>query len=250
MLHVLLAGVVGLAAGVSIGCIGVGGIIIVPTLVAGGVAIHAALAAAMAGFIVTGAVGTAVFARRGTLDGRSALPTLLAAMPTAIGGAFAAQAAPASVLELAIGALTIGSGANILWRGRGGDPRVREAPLRPAVGIGVGAITGFLSALIGTGGPAILLPTLLWLDVPVLVAVGLGQAIQLPVAALATVGNVIGGTLRLALCLPLGLGLGLGAWIGARLAHALDQALLRRLVALVLLGVGVVTLVRVGLRLV
>ena len=116
--------------------------------------------------------------------------------------------------------------------------------------IGVGAVTGFLSALIGTGGPAILLPTLLWLDVPVLVAVGLGQAIQLPIAALATVGNVIGGTLRWALCLPLGLGLALGAWIGARLAHALDQALLRRLVALVLLGVGVVTLVRVVLRLV
>ena len=247
MLQLALAGIVGLAAGLSIGCIGVGGIIVVPALVAVGVPIHVAIAAAMAGFIVTGAVGTTVFARRGTLDARAALPTLVAAMPASILGAVAAQAAPGLLLELAIGALTALSGANILWRARGRSA-APHAPSR-ATGVAVGAVAGFLSALTGTGGPAILLPMLLWLDVPVLAAVGLGQAIQLPVAVLATLGNIVGGTVRWALALPLGLGLAVGAWGGARLAHALDQALLRRLVALVLLGVGLLMLGRVAARL-
>ena len=249
MPSIAFAGIVGLAGGLSIGCIGVGGIVVVPALVAAGVPIHAAIAAAMAGFIVTGAVGTAVFARRGTLDGRAALPTLLAAMPAAILGAVAAQAASGLVLELAIGGLTALSGVQIIWLAPGRVPFERRA-LTVSTGAAVGGVAGFLSALTGTGGPAILLPMLLWLDVPVLAAVGLGQAIQLPVAVLATVGNIAGGTIRWPLALPLGLGLACGTWGGARLAHALDQTLLRRLVALVLLGVGVLMLGRVALRLV
>lgn len=248
MLQLALAAVVGLGAGLSIGCIGVGGVVIVPALVAAGVPIHAAIAAAMAGFIVTGTVGTAVFVRRGSIDGRAALPTLLAAMPAAVLGAVAAQVASGLALELAIGGLTGLSGLHILWRSRG-DVAAPLSPPSASTSVAAGAVAGFLSALTGTGGPAILLPILLWLDVPVLAAVGLGQAIQLPVAMLATIGNVAVGAVREGLAVPLGLGLGLGAWGGARLAHALDQALLRRLVALVLLGVGLLMLGRVALRL-
>jgi uncharacterized membrane protein YfcA len=50
----------------------------------------------------------------------------------------------------------------------------------------IGAGVGYVSALTGTGGPVSLMPVLLALKVDVLSAVGLGQAIQVPIGALAT----------------------------------------------------------------
>ena len=50
----------------------------------------------------------------------------------------------------------------------------------------IGAITGFGSALTGTGGPVVLVPILVWCEMPILAAVGLSQAIQMPIALLAT----------------------------------------------------------------
>src|SRR5690606_5107694 len=55
---------VGLLAGLLIGCIGVGGVILVPVLVyAFGIPIQTAIAAAMMGYILTGLIGTLVYAR-------------------------------------------------------------------------------------------------------------------------------------------------------------------------------------------
>ena len=56
--------------------------------------------------------------------------------------------------------------------------------------LGLGGGIGFLSALTGAGGAFVLLPVLLLLDVPVLAAIGLGQAIALPIAGLASVANM------------------------------------------------------------
>lgn len=247
-----LAGAVGMIAGLSIGCIGVGGIIIVPVLVqVGGVPVHTAIAAAMAGFVVTGFVGPAVFLRRGTLALQSALPPLLGAMPGAVAGAFAARAAPATLLLVAIAGLTGASGLQILLPGR--HRAVTPTPTRSLTltrGGLVGLVTGFLSALTGTGGPAVLLPMLLWLEVPILIALGLAQAIQLPIALLATADNARAGMVDWALCLPLGLGLATGALVGAQLAHAIDQGRLRRLVGLVLLAFGLLMLGRVAWQLI
>src|SRR5690606_17428119 len=54
----------GVAAGALIGCVGIGGVIIVPALVyLLDVPIHVAIAAAMFAFLLSGVVGTAVFAR-------------------------------------------------------------------------------------------------------------------------------------------------------------------------------------------
>lgn len=247
-----LACAVGLIAGLSIGCIGVGGIIIVPALVqVGGVPVHAAIAAAMAGFIVTGLVGPAVFMRQGTLGLRSALPPLLGAMPGAVAGALAARAAPATLLLVAIAGLTSASGLQILLPGRGRPVMTTPTPaLSSTRGSLVGLVTGFLSALTGTGGPAVLLPILLWLEVPVLAALGLAQAIQLPIALLATADNAHAGTVDWALSLPLGLGLAIGTGVGAQLAHALDQGRLRRLVGIVLLAFGLLMYGRVAWQLV
>src|SRR5437867_4300435 len=54
----------GLLAGLLIGAVGIGGVILVPSLVYfGGVPIHAAVAGAMMSYILTGLIGTLVYAR-------------------------------------------------------------------------------------------------------------------------------------------------------------------------------------------
>ncbi|NNF80391.1 MAG: sulfite exporter TauE/SafE family protein, partial [Rhizobiales bacterium] len=59
---VLLVAILGLISGLSIGCIGIGGVILVPGLFyLGGIPIQTAIAAAMLGYMLTGLVGTIVY---------------------------------------------------------------------------------------------------------------------------------------------------------------------------------------------
>ena len=103
----------------------------------------------------------------------------------------------------------------------------------------VGAITGFGSALSGTGGPLLLIPILVWMKVPLLTAVGLGQVIQLPIAALASVGNFQLGEVDVEAGLAIAVLLVLGVVLGARLAHRFAERVLKAIVAGVLITVGV-----------
>ena len=102
----------------------------------------------------------------------------------------------------------------------------------------IGAVVGFGSALSGTGGPLLLVPLLVWLNWPVLAAVGLSQIIQLPISALATVGNYLHGEVDVVLGLGIAAVMIIGVTVGARLAHRLPALLLRRIVATVLIVLG------------
>ncbi|MGD9667759.1 MAG: sulfite exporter TauE/SafE family protein [Hyphomicrobiaceae bacterium] len=236
--ELLLYGGFGLIAGGLIGCVGVGGVILVPALVyLAGIPIKFAIAAAMFAYLLSGAVGTLAFARKKSIRWSMTMPLWLAAMPSALAGALAVNAAPARLLELIIALLTAGSGIQAL-RGKpppadGTGKEVSNAYLAMA-----GGVTGFLSALTGTGGPLVLIPILMWVHVPVLTAIGLAQAIQLPIAVLATAGNYYAETLHVSLGLIIGLGIVFGTWGGAWLAHVLPREMLRRIVAILLALVG------------
>lgn len=233
---VALAGA-GLLAGLLIGCIGVGGVILVPVLVYGlGIPIQTAIAAAMMGYILTGLIGTAVYARERSIRWDLAAWLCAGATPAALLGALASNIADPRLLELGIGALALSSGIyNLTGVRRAGRKPQPTGPVSLAV---TGAITGVLSALTGTGGPLVLVPLLMWRRVPVLAAIGLSQAIQLPIAVLATVGNIAYGTLDVGMGLLLGIGLLAGTWGGALVAHAMPRATLERLASVMLLGIG------------
>lgn len=227
----------GAFSGLLIGCVGIGGVIVVPVLVhLFGVSVHAAIAAAMFAFLAAGLVGTTVFARRRSIRWDMTAWLAAGAMPAAFGGALAASAIEPAVLEAAIAVLAIVTGIRALLRGRedGSTGRVLPAPLLVAVGAG----TGFASSLTGTGGPLVLVPLLVRLELPALVAIGLAQAIQLPIAAFATAANLVAGTLDPAAGAILGVGIAAGTWAGARLAHALPRVALTRIVAALLVAVG------------
>lgn len=237
----------GTGAGVLVGCVGIGGVIIVPALVYfAGHSVPTAIAAAMCAFIASGVVGSYAYTKAGSIRWRMTAWTWVGALPCAFAGALLVNAVAPTFLELAIALLTVGSGLHAL-RGRRGPSqghRTLSTPVLAAVGGG----TGFLSALTGTGGPLVLVPILVALDVPILASIGLAQAIQLPVAAAATGGYWLSGALVLPLGLALGAGIGLGTWIGARVAHRLPTATLRRAVAALLVIVGTAMLLNLVTR--
>ena len=153
MALIAIAGLLGLGllAGVLIGAVGIGGVILVPALAyLGGFSVHAAIPAAMAAYIAAGAIGTFAYWRAGSVPWTMAGPLFLGAMPAAIAGALASTALPSAVLETSIGVLTAASGFNT-WRDTS-----REAN-RPAATLSrwqltlAGIVTGFFSSLTGTG---------------------------------------------------------------------------------------------------
>ena len=113
--------------------------------------------------------------------------------------------------------------------------------------LGVGAISGFGSALSGSGGPLVLVPLLAWLRWPVLLAVGLGQIIQVPVSIVASLVNLFFGQLDIALGLGIAIAVATGAWIGAAIAHWLPAPVLRRIVLCALTLVAGWMLINSGL---
>jgi uncharacterized protein len=233
-----------LVSGLLIGCIGIGGVLLVPILTLAGTDVHQAIAASMVGFIFSGLIGTFLYARRSSIDWISTAWLGAGAMPGAFAGALLAARLSGEVLLFFVGVAVILSGLRALLR-RAGNDAGREtlpAPMLLVIGVGV----GIGSALTGTGGPVLLVPLLMWLRVPVLAAVGLSQAIQIPIAGLASAGNLIAGDLDPRLALLLSIGLILGSAVGARIAHAMPSLFLTRLVAIVLLLVGALLIVRSG----
>lgn len=246
---VIVIAAAGLAAGVLIGCIGIGGVILVPALTyIIGVPIDIAIAGAMMGYLLAGMVGTFVYSRRRSIRWDMAGWLWAGAMPGAFAGAWFMQLTDPAVLELAIGTLALLSGLHALRPPLPVDSNGHSIS-NPVLAL-VGAVTGYASAVTGTGGPLVLLPILIWLRVPVLAAIGLSQAIQLPVALLATIGNFAFGEPDVMVGLGLAVALTVGTWTGAQLAHKVPGAVLGRVLSAALIVVGGLILLKAAHNLV
>jgi uncharacterized membrane protein YfcA len=240
----------GIISGLMIGCIGIGGVILVPALVfLVGIQIKIAIPAAMFAYIVSGLVASWVFARNKSIRWSLAILLCVGATPTAFAGAWAVSVVNPHALELGLGSLTLLSGLNsLLMRHKPDD--LDHYSVSNVTLSGIGALTGFLSSVTGTGGPLVLVPILMAMKLPVLTAVGLSQVIQLPVALAATLGNVLYGEIDPGLAGTLAAALTVGSWYGAKLAHSLPREILRRIVAVVLVFIGLFILGNAVLRLV
>lgn len=232
-----------LLVGALVGATGIGGVLLVPSLTYFGlVPIHVAIASASFSYLFTGVLGAALYARKGSIRWSMCLWLSVGAMPGAYLGAATQSELPGWLLELLIAILVIGSGVHALARARLG---VRESLSGWAL-FAIGLVVGFGSALSGTGGPLILVPILIWLDFPVLTAIGLSQVIMVPVALLATAGNLINETFDLALGLGIGAVMIAGTFVGAWASHRVSGAMLRRVVALLLIAVGSLIVARLA----
>ena len=231
------------AVGVLIGSIGIGGVLLVPALkYLGGIPLHGAIPACVLSYIATGAVGAIIYSRHGTISWSPAIKICAGGLPGAYIGSFLLPYVPAFALELGIAVLLLVSGVYALSRNK--VQQEYKVKMRGGALIAIGFFTGMGSALTGTGGPMLLIPILTWCKLPVLTAIGLAQVIQIPISVMATLGNFAHGQVDLQLGLWLALVLTGGAVLGAKLAHILPVSFLHKLVAVLLVVVGLSILVQ------
>jgi len=253
----------GLVAGFLAGLLGIGGgMLMVPVLtlllsqrgVEPGLAVKMAIATSMATILFTSLSSVRAHHRLGTVRWalvRSLAPGILLGGLASGAGAFAVLKGRALALFFA---LFIGWMALQMLRGRQPKPG-RKLPGR-AGQTGAGAAIGFVSGLLGAGGAFLSVPFMIWCNVPPRQAVGTSAALGFPIAAAATVGYVISGW-SLPAPIPGAFGyLFLPALaiiaaasvsmapLGARAAQRIDVAWLRRLFALLLLGLAATMLSR------
>lgn len=232
--------------GILIGGVGIGGVLLVPSLkYFSSVPLHVAIPACMVGYIFTGLIGAVMYAKQGTINWPLALKICIGALPGAYLGSYVLPFFPAYLLEIAIGFLILASGLDALYRS--GRQQHTQLPSNNTELISIGFVTGIGSALTGTGGPLLLIPILLWRKAPILTAIGLSQAVQVPISLTATISNMAHSEVDFGLGLSLALLLGTGAIFGARFVHILPIIFLKKLVATILVMVGLMMLARIFL---
>ena len=236
--------VAGVIIGVLIGATGIGGVLLVSFLVHGlGYPVQSAVAVALWSYLWSGLLAIALYWRRGSIAARPALWFCAASVPGAFLGACALGVVPGKVVEALIGGVLLLGGVQTLRPPREHNDRT---PPGPALLVGLGLLTGFASALLGAGGAFLLVPLLVALGEPVLLAVGLGQAIQVPISAVATVANLRAGRIALLYGTILAAALAVGIALGTPLAHGVSQRTLRLLVALAMLVAAIVMVGRLA----
>ena len=261
--ELLALGVVG---GFLAGLLGVGGgMLMVPFLTAivsqrgvpPAMAVKIAIATSMATILFTSLSSLRAHHRLGAVRWdlvRGLAPGIVVGGLLSGAGAFAVLKGQGLALFFAV---FIGYSALQMLRGRKPKPG-RQMP-GTAGQTAAGAAIGFASGLLGAGGAFISVPFMVWCNVPIRQAVGTSAAIGFPVAAAATAGYVISGW-GLAPAMPGVVGYlflpgllvvatasMLLAPLGARVAQQMDTTKLRRLFAVLLLGLATYMLFQ-GLR--
>ena len=207
-----------------------------------GTELHIAQATANFSFLFTGIVGTVIYARQKSIDWNLVLWISIGIIPATVLGAKVNTILPSTVLTVILATLILFSGYTALTKQKEENKPANSLSRVSMVVIGVGV--GFGSSLTGTGGPVLLVPLLLLLGFISLTAVGISQAIQLPIAIFATIGFIVYGQIDFQLGLILGMVQSLGVIIGGKIAHTLPYEKLRSVVAITLIGVGLLMIGR------
>ncbi|MBA2961775.1 MULTISPECIES: sulfite exporter TauE/SafE family protein [Ramlibacter] len=225
-------------AGTLIGLTGIGGVLLVPALTEfAQVPVDRAVAASMFAFLLGGVLAAVQHLRH--LDDaarRSALPLCLAASAGAVAGAATVQWLGPGPIRTFIALLSLGSGLQAL---RTPSLTASERQLAPGQLGGLGLLVGYGSAISGTGGPAMLVPLLLVLHVPVRLAIALGLAVQVPISISATVVHAVAGRIDFALAMTLAALVLAGTFAGSHASRQLSRHALTMAVAITLISVGI-----------
>jgi len=243
MLVTIMLLALALIVGVLVGCVGIGGVLLPPALAyVGGLDLHRAMATSMWSFLFTGLAGTMAYSRRNSMDWRMVLWLSVGIGPAAMLGALSNAALPAEVLTVLLATLISATGVNAFAKAPSAERAVHS--FSPLLLLQIGAVVGFGSALTGTGGPVLLVPILVFLRAPTLAAIGVSQVVQIPVAIFSTFGYVLFGQVDFYLGITLGLIAAAGVMIGTSIAHAVPILTLRRIVAVSLIGAGILIAMR------
>jgi len=242
--------VLGLVVGALVGMTGVGaGSLVTPALALSGVPPIIAVGTDLAYAAATKTVGTLVHRAQRTLDLRVASLLAAGSVPSAaltIGVLAATGSYANSGLITAALAAALILTALALLAGRARVAAVatrfeaRIAPMRGILTIGAGAVLGLLVTLssVGAGALGAVLLVALHPSMPAARIAGVDIAHAVPLTLVAGLGHLWLGNVDFALALNLLAGSVPGIVVGSLLAGRLTDALVRRLLAFVLLYAG------------
>lgn len=240
-MSILFLALVALLVGTLIGCVGVGGILLIPALAFfSGLSTHMSMATALFSFIFTGVVGTWLYQRKGSIDWGITIPVCLGAVFFGYLGAMVASYTNAVHLNIALACIIIFAGIYTYrpYTGKGLLAMEGQSAGKRMILFAIGATVGFGSGLTGVGGPVLSVPMMVILGFAPLTAIATSQVIQIVAAVSGTIGNLEYG----------GIDFVTGAWvtavelvgvaIGAYIAHCSGAKRLRTIVAVVCIVVG------------
>lgn len=253
----------GAIAGFLAGLFGVGGgLVLVPVLLlmfdaqhfSADHIMHLALGTSMATIVFTSLASMRKHHQLGAVNWqvvRRITPGIL--LGTAIGAA-TASAIPAGGLGIFFALFVYFAAAQILLD-------KRPHPSRQLPGMAgltfTGTLTGWLSSLVSIGGGTIVVPFLIWCNVPIRHAIGTSAAIGFPIAVGGTLGYIAVGSSAAGLPEPhlgfvflpallwVALATVLTAPLGAKAAHRMKVELLRKLFAVLLIVLATKLLLKV-----
>ncbi len=253
LLYLILGGF----AGVLAGLFGVGGgIIIVPVLVLSftaqgfspDVLTHLAVGTSLATIIFTSINSILAHHRKGAVRWPIVLWMTAGILAGTAVGTLTAAAIQGPMLLKIIGVFAI---VMAIQMGLNIKPKAsRDVPGKPGLTL-AGGVIGWASAIFGIGGGSLTVPFLSWRSVPMQQAVATSAACGLPIAIVGALSFMLVGWDEAQLpqwslgfvYLPAMAGIAITsmffARIGANLAHRLSPLMLKRLFALLLLGVGI-----------
>ena len=224
-------------AGVLIGMTGVGGVLLVPALTEWAqVPLERAIAASMLAFLCAGTFATVLHLRRAPVPVSTAAPLAASAGLGAVTGSLTVVFIAPELVRGFIAALALMSGVHA-WVSAHAPGADRLPSPRTLAALGV--LVGVGSALSGTGGPVLLLPILLALRTPAHRAVALALVVQVPISLSATVIHAVAGRIDYPLAALLSALLLAGILAGAAVSRRLSGHGLKRVVAVMLIAVGV-----------
>ncbi|MEK7811474.1 MAG: sulfite exporter TauE/SafE family protein [Pseudomonadota bacterium] len=217
-------------------------------------AMHLALGSSMAIILFTSIASLRKHHQHGAVNWhvvRRITPGIL--LGTAIGSLVAASISP-TFLTLFFALFVLFAATQILL-----DVQPHAARQLPGIaGMTLtGTFTGWISTLVSVGGGTITVPFLIWCNIPLRHAIGTASAIGFPIAVGGTLGYILTGLHATDLpssslgyvYLPALLGCALAsvvtAPLGAKTAHRVNVSLLRKLFAVMLIGLAAKLLLKV-----
>jgi hypothetical protein len=201
---------------------------------------HQAHGTSLVAVVFVGAAGAATYALYGTTDWKVAILLALTATITARLGALFAHSLPEKKLKMAFGYFLIF--VSVLMLVKGYLPRPEEAFgewAKMGIFLGTGALTGFVSGMMGVGGGTVMVP-------PMVLLAGMTQQLAQGTALLAMIPVGIAGAwthyklgnVKMDVAPGLAVGAVAGSYFGGAAANMLPEIALRYIFAVVLIWLG------------
>jgi uncharacterized protein len=234
---------IGLLAGFFGGITGGGGgIVSIPLMVAFlKLDQHRAHGVSLVALVFTGLVGSITYASKGSIDLLAAVLMASAAVVTARAGAHFAHSLPEWRLKRAFGSYLLVVAALMLLKPYLVAPQeLTTGAARIIILLMTGTASGFASGMMGVGGGAIMIPAMVLLaGFDQHVAQGTSLLVMVPAGSTGAYAHWKLGNVRTSILPGIITGVLAGTWLGGTFAHALSDALLRAIFAVLLIWTGI-----------